>query len=175
MKFIYFLLLITPLFAISQKEQSVKSKLETFGEKSGTLIQKTYIDVGKVNSLVVQILTIENLTDNTKISGLVFEASVYSSLGSDTKRCFLDADEVEGLIKSLTYFKDKIFPTSPANYTETGFTSRTGFEATAFQDNKKKWSIALKLEKYDSRSSVYFKDGDLNELIAVIEKAKSQL
>lgn len=177
MKRIYFLFLLLPLFAASQQpaKEVTKSKLEAFSERSGTLIQKTFIDIGKVNGLQVQIQVIENMTDHSKLSGLRLEAVTYSSLGADTKIAFIDPDEIEGLLTSLKYFKDKLFATSPENYTETSFTSRTGLNATAFQDNKKKWSVALKLEKYDSRSTVYLKEDSITELIALIEKAKTQM
>ncbi len=174
MKPILLAILLIPFITLAQVKEDAreKSKLETFSEKSGKIIQKTFIDIGKVKELKVEVLVFEDLTDNSKISGLRLEAGVYSTLGSSTKTAFLDKDEIDGLLKSLSYFKEKVFPSSPENYTEVTFSSRSGFSAGVFQDNKKKWSLVLKLEKYDSRSSVYLKDTDIDDLIRLIEKAK---
>jgi hypothetical protein len=127
-----------------------------------------------VKDMKIQVLSIEDVTNETKINGIVFEANVYSSLSSDTKNALLDKDEIDGLLQTLNYFKDKVIGTSPSDYTEVIFSSRSGFSASIFQ-YQKDWSIAFKLERYGSNSSVYFKSKDLPELINLVGQAKARL
>lgn len=177
MKLFTTLFLIIPLFALSQatkQTEADKSKLEKFEDRSGSIIKKLFLDIGKVAGLKVQVLTIEDLTSNAKESGLRMETTPYSSLGSDTKIAYLDKDEVAGLLQTLTYFKDKVFGTTPETYTEVTYTSRSGFSASIFRDGKD-WTVVLRLEKYDSRSKVYLKEKELPEIISLVEQAKAKL
>ena len=163
---------------MTQAQQAInkeKSNTELFNEKSGKLIQREFINVGVLKKMRIMIFALKDLIDNSSSSALRLEYDSYSSLGSDTKIAILDKDEVDGLIKSLRIIQEKIFPTSPENYTEVTFKSRGGFEAGCFQDAKKKWSVYLKLERFDGKSTVYMESSDMTELISLIEQVKLKL
>ena len=165
-----------PSFAQDAKtvKNVMTSNAEKFSEKSGTLIQKEFADLGDVKKCKVQIATFTDLISNQKTSAVRFEYETANSYGSSTKLALLDVDEIDGLIKSFKIIQDKIFPTTPINYSEVSFTSRSGFEAGAYV-GKSGWSAFLKLEKYDSKSFVFIEKEDLPKLISILEQAKSKL
>ena len=104
-------------------------------------------------------------------SAVRFEYEVASSYSSDTKIAVIDADELEGLLKSIKIMMDSVVNTFPQIYTEVSFKSRGGFEAGCFY-SKEKWSTYLKLEKYDSKSYVWLSKDDLVALNSILNKAK---
>ena len=154
-----------------EKEQS---KLEQFSAKSGGLFERRFEPVGTVKGVKVEILSIADLISGLKIMGLRFEYYAYASYGGDTKTAFLDADEVDGLIKSITMLQSTVFPSTRDVYTEVTYTSRGGFSAGAYYANKQ-WTAFVKLEKYDSRSQVTMKPEDFGELLTFLQQAKAKL
>ncbi|HKP36410.1 MAG TPA: hypothetical protein VJT71_06095 [Pyrinomonadaceae bacterium] len=166
--------LATVGFSQAQAPNREQSNIEKFSAKSGTLIQKQFVELGKIKTVTVELLVITDLVTNARVAGVRMEYEAYSSIGSDTKIAFLDADEVDGLIKSISLLKSKVLNTTPDNYTEVVFGSRGGFEAGAYFANGK-WSTFLKLERYDSRSSVSMKPEDFDHLLELLQQAKQKL
>lgn len=158
---------------VKPTENSEKSKLEAFTLKTGSLIKKEFITIGTAGKVEVTVLKIEDLVANSKISGLKLESSFYKSYGTSTKSCFLDSDEIDGLVKSGNLLLSTL--SQPVEtYTEYVFTSRDGFQAGAYQ-SKKEWKYFLKLEKYDSDANVWLEKEDFKKLIDLISQAKEKL
>jgi len=154
------------------QEKELKSKTEEFSAKSGTLIQKEFIDIGTIKGCQLQIINLIDLIAGDKTSGVRFEyRSAYSS---DTKSAFLDADELDGLIKSIKIIQERILPTAPLNYTEVSYKSRSGFQAGCFQ-GKKEWSAYLKLESFDNNSYVFLNRDDLDKVLSFLSIIKEKL
>lgn len=177
-KTIFTLALIVFSFATFAQQPKVKeqetSNAEKFSERSGSLIQKEFIDIGDIKKCELKVLHYTDLNSNQKTSALKFEYEYKSSYSSDTKAAVLDADEIDGLVKSIKIIQDKIFPSTPANYTEVSFRSRSGFEAGCYS-KKDSWSAYMKLEKFDSNSYVFMDKEDLSKLLTLLEQAKSKL
>jgi hypothetical protein len=171
---LWVVVLATVGFSQAQPATREQSNIEKFSSKSGTLIQKQFIPLGKLRTVSVELLVITDLVTNAKVAGVRMEYEAYSSLGSDTKIAFLDADEVDGLVKSINLLKSKVLNTTPDSYTEVVFGSRGGFEAGAYFANGK-WTTFLKLEKYDSHSSVSMKPEDFDQLLDLLQQAKQRL
>jgi len=178
MKKLLFVLISILMFSVSYGQTDTKEKelsnAEKFSLKAGTLIQKEFIDVGTINKLKVQVIHYTDLVSNETVSSVRFEYEVASSYSTDTKIASLDADEIDGLIKSIKMMQEKIFAMTPANYTEVTYRSRGGFEAGCYWSNGD-WATYLKLEKYDSKSYVFLKKDDFPALLALLEKAKTML
>jgi hypothetical protein len=183
MKIYIFTLSVILAFAISVFGQVVakptpekeQSKIEAFSARSGSLMQRQFIKLGDLQGGVnIQIYRLTDLLSKTTISGVRFEYEVKSSYSTDTKIAVLDADEVDGLIKSIEALQTTIFPTTPDTYTEITYRSRGGFEAGAYFADAK-WKTYLKLEKYDSKSIVFMRIEDLTELLAILKQAKVKL
>lgn len=155
------------------KEQET-SNAEKFSERAGFLIQKEFIEVGVLKKCELKVIHYTDLMSTQKTSALKFEYEHKSSYTSDTKAAVLDADEIDGLIKSIKLIQEKIYPSNPPNYTEVSFKSRSGFEAGCFS-SKNNWSAYMKLEKFDSNSFVFMDKEDLIKLLSLLEQAKSLL
>jgi len=166
------MLIITFVFIYAKgqtvaKIETQKSNAEKFSETSGTLIQKEVIDIGSINSTLIQVEIFTDLITGKKASAVRFEKG--------DKIGVIDDDELDGLIKSLKIISAKILPTTVTNYTEVNFVSRSGFSAGCFW-SKNKWSSYLKTEKYDDESYEYLdKTEDFDNLLLLLEQAKTKM
>ena len=174
-KFIFIVVLsIVGLSAIAQQpkqNEQETSNAEKFSERSGSLIQKEFIEVGQLKKCELKVIHYTDLISTQNTSALKFEYEYKSSYTADTKAAVLDADEIDGLIKSIKLIQEKIYPSTPLNYTEVSFRSRSGFEAGCFS-SKNSWSAYIKLEKFDSNSYVFIDKEDLIKLLTLLEQAK---
>lgn len=172
-------LFFVPLISFSQttekKNDQTKSKLEVFSLKTGSLIKKEFIDIGEVKKVEIKNLIITDLLTKTEVKGIKMETSVYKSYGSTTKSCFLDADEIDGFIKSGKLLLQELATSKTDNYTEYQFTSRDGFQSGAYISDKKEWKYFLKLDEYDSDSYVWLSKDDFEKMMNAIESAKAKL
>jgi hypothetical protein len=171
--FVLLLLGAGTLHAQTQPRERELSNIEKFSAKSGTLIEKRFMDVGSVKSVKIRVLILTDLILNTRISGVRIEYEYSGRLGSDTKIAFLDPDEVVGLVKSIDVLKSKVFISAPDSYTEVQFNSRGGFEAGCYF-GKGKWSTYLKLERFDSDSFVFLTPEDFDVLRDLLQQAKAK-
>ena len=178
MKKLLFVLISILMFSVSYGQTDTKEKelsnAEKFSSKAGTLIQKQFIDVGTINKAEVKVIHYTDLISNETVSSVRFEYEVASSYSTDPKIASLDADEIDGLIKSIRMMQEKVFAMTPTNYTEVTYRSRGGFEAGCYW-SKGDWATYLKLEKYDGKSYVFLKKDDFLVLLALLEKAKTML
>lgn len=163
--------------AYSQEKKEVQTTLaEQFSSQAGILIEKQFIDIGKVKGISVQVMKVKDLNDGSSKSALRFEYEYKSSYSTDTKIATLDLDEIDGLLKSMNSLITNVFPSTREVYTEVTFISRTGFKAGAYYDNeRKRWTPYFKLEKFDSNSSVYVSNEDFSNLLKLIEEAKAKM
>ncbi len=170
--------LIITGFAISAQQPKVKEQAtcnaEKFSERSGSLIQKEFFEIGEIKKCELKVIHYKDLISIQKTSALKFEYEYKSSYSSDTKTALLDADEIDGLIKSIKIIQESIFPSTPSNYTEVSFRSRSGFEAGCYS-KKDSWSAYMKLESFDSNSFVFMDKEDLIKLLIILEQAKAKL
>jgi hypothetical protein len=137
------------------------------------MIKKVNKEIGKVGSTTVKTAVITNLLTSDKSKGIRIEKPSTKQYGSDAI-AFIDEDEIDGLLKSIQLIKEEIAPVVPSDYTEVSFKSRSGFEAGCFV-SKEKWSYYLKIDKYNSDSYHFLKDGDLDKFESLIKEAKSKL
>ncbi len=159
---------------IAKAKDQELSNAGKFSDRSGSLIQREFIDIGTLKKCDIQIAIFTDLISGQKSTAVRFEYQYKSSYSSDTKVALLDGDEIEGLIKSIKIIQEKIFPTTATNYTEVNFKSRSGFVAGCFSD-KKSWTTFMKLDKYDGNSYVFMEKEDLGKLLDLMQQAKSKL
>ncbi len=159
----------------SQQEKAAElSNAEKFSERSGSLIQKVFIELGALKKCELKVVNYTDLISNTKTAALKFEYAITSTYGSDTKVAVLDADEIDGLMKSIKIMQEKVMVSIPELYTEVSFRARGGFEAGCFV-SKGTWSTYLKLEKFDGKSYVFLEKEDLTALYTLLEQAKTKM
>jgi hypothetical protein len=160
--------------AIGQTIAKELTQAEQFSTQSGVLIEKQFIKVGFVKGVEVSIIKFKDLNSGTSKKALRFEYEYKSQYSSDTKIASLDADEIDGLVKTIKNFQATVFTETRSFYTEVTYRSRTGFEAGAYyQVEKKKWTAYIKLEKYDKNAMVYLSVEDFQVLGSLIEQAQT--
>ncbi|MFZ4740694.1 MAG: hypothetical protein ACOYLE_05980 [Bacteroidales bacterium] len=176
MKKIFFALILGILFFTceAQTKDDLQSKAELFSEKTGTLIQKEFIDIATLKKCKIQVVRFTDLITNAEQSALKFEYELASSTSTEVKNTFLDADELDGLMKSIKIIQEKINSKKPTNYTEISFRSRGGFETGCIQ-NEGVWTIYLILQKFDGERYVWITIADLPILYSFLEQAKDKL
>lgn len=156
---------------VGEKEQS---KIEQFSSRSGSIIEKQFVRVGSNKGVDVEIYRVTDLVTKSTLSGVRLSYTAVSSYSSDEKTAALDADEVDGLIKTIELLKSNVFTSARDSYTEIVFASRGGFSAGAFYSSGK-WRAFMKLEKYDSRSSVFMEPQDFEKFLELFQQAKDKL
>jgi hypothetical protein len=158
----------------SQAKEQEESKAEKFSAKAGTLMQKEFLEIGKIKKCEIKVVHYTDLVSSENTSALKFEFEYVSNYSSDTKSAVLDVDEIDGLIKSIKLIQEKTFPSTPTNYTEVSFKSRGGFEAGCYW-SKGEWKTYLKLEKFDGNSYVWLTKDDFPTLLTMLEQAKLKM
>jgi hypothetical protein len=171
---IVILFLLVASITHGQTIEKLKSNAEIFSTKSGTLIKKEFVDIGKVKDAKVSVIHYTDMIDDKKVSSVNFKYEHTSKYSKSTKSASLDADEIEGLIKSIKLIQEKIFSTTPDKYTEVSFFSRSGFSAGCYWSSDK-WKTYIRLEKFDSDSYVFLQKEDFKNLLELLEKAKTKL
>jgi hypothetical protein len=168
------LFLTTIAMTFGQSKEQELSNADKFSAKAGTLIQKEFLDVGTIKRAKIIVIHCKDLISNETVSAVRFEYEVASSYSTDTKIASLDSDEIDGLIKSIKLMQEKVFVSTPTNYTEVTYKSRGGFEAGGYC-SKGDWVTYLKLERFDSKSYLFLKKDDFPTLLSLLEKAKTML
>lgn len=164
------------VIVICQTKEKELTQAEQFSKRSGTLIERQFISIGKIKEVEVKVLKIKDLNSEVDDSALRIEYEYRGSSITDTKIAHLDEDEMEGLVKSIKNLQTSVFGSKRESYTEVSFTSRTGFQAGAyFETLKNKWVAFVQVEKYDSKSIVYLTPEDFIIFLTLIENAKSQM
>ncbi|NER14542.1 hypothetical protein GWK08_13895 [Leptobacterium flavescens] len=169
-----YLLTINIILGQNESKQNDLSKAELFSSKSGTLIKKVSIDIGKVEGIELKIIQFTDMISGESLSALRFEKRTINKYSSGTKVASLDIDELDGLIKSIIIIRDNVFGSVPKNYTEINFKSRSGFQAGCFF-SRNEWGTFLQIKKHDNKSFVLLKRDDFYKLLELLEIAKKQL
>lgn len=151
------------------------TKSEKFSQRSGTLLQKDFIDLSSIGGTEIKILKIKDLNNNESNSSVRFEKQGYGSY-SDTYINSIDKDEVDGLIISIKNLLDNVLKTTPTTYTEVTYSSRGGFSlGSYFEVKKSRWTSFLKIKKHSSKSMGTLSETDLQNLLSLLEQAKSKM
>lgn len=159
---------------VNAKHDEPTSNVEKFSNRSGTLMKKDFIEIGTLKKCEIKVNYFTDLISGQKQSAVRFEYEYKSSYTSDTKIALLDADEIDGLMQSIKIMQDKVFASTPSNYTEVEFKSRSGFAAGCYSKNNT-WSCYLKLERFDGNSYVWLDNQDMTVLLDLLQQAKTKL
>ncbi len=176
MRKVFIALLIVPLFCFSQQDKP-KSKIEELNSKSGILIKREFIEAGEIigsysAKIKIRVVKITDLKTNIVTTGLKFDIAEKST------SVFLDKDEIDGLLISMSKIKETVATPAPTNYTEFSFLSKSGLNASLFT-SKETWRFAIDIDKYGRDGYVFFESSKSSEaidnFINVINEAKKSL
>jgi hypothetical protein len=149
------------------------TNLEDFSSRSGTLIQREFTRVGEFSSpFRVDVVKVTDLMDKRSVQGVRISANV--GAGSTRDSAFIDADEIDSLIRSIALMKSSAFSTTPDNFTDLAYRTRGGLALGALYANKR-WNIYLRLDRFDPKSSVNIDQNDLETLRDLLTQAKERI
>lgn len=151
-----------------------QSQAEEFSLRTGTLIKKAFVPVGRMKGVEMEVLVFTDLISGKSQKALRMKYEHRGKYSTSTKSAVLDADEVESLLKSISILQEKVFTSTELNYTEVTFKARGGFEAGAFL-SKGNWSTYLKLERFDKDSYVFLKQEDFETLKGMLKTALTKM
>jgi hypothetical protein len=156
------------------QELREKSNLEKFSTRSGALLEKQFIYLGRLPGVDVKVLQITDLLTKASISGVRIEQFVSRSHGSGTNIAFLDQDEVDVAIRAIKHIQQNVMTSQRSSYTEVGYSSRGGFQIGCYYSGGT-WQPYVQVDRYDRDSMFLFSIRDLSDLLAFLEGAKLKL
>ena len=179
MKKLFFLLVLLCSVAVSNAQEKETEKSQSnavlFEQSIGSLIRKDFYNLPKVRGVENQVLILTDILTGKKIGCLRIETKPFSA-SNETYVGRLDFDELDAAIKSLSYIKETILPTTPDVYSEIVFKSKDGVQlGTYFNEKTKKWVVVIYTKSYTSRSAKYFDETELSEMIEIMKTAKSKI
>ena len=179
MKKLFILLVLLCSVAVSNAQEKETEKSQSnavlFEQSIGSLIRKDFYNLPKVRGVENQVLILTDILTGKKIGCLRIETKPFSS-SNETYVGRLDFDELDAAIKSLSYIKETILPTTPDVYSEIVFKSKDGVQlGTYFNEKTKKWVVFIYTKSYTSRSATYCDETELSEMIEIMKTAKNKI
>jgi hypothetical protein len=167
------LALVAPAVGISQDKTEPLSEAEKVSGKSGTLVEKQFVSVGKVKGVGVEIYIVKNLSDKTEVKGMRFSYTEPKQYATE-KSAILDRDEIDGLIASLKTLQG-LFLEKRDEYTEVTYSSRTSLKAGAYYAAKDgKWQGFVEVGRIGS-ATAFLSAEDMGKLLDLVEMAKGKM
>lgn len=159
MKKLFILLVLLCSVAVSnaqEKETENRSKTTLFEQSIGSLIRNESYALPKVGSVEMNVQILTDIFTGTKIGCLRMETKFHYDDGVDQFFAgYIDFEELDAAIKSLSYIKETILHTTPDVYTEFSFKSKDGVQlGTYFNEKTQKWVVFIGATPYTSESKV---------------------
>lgn len=178
MKKLFILLVLLCSVAVSnaQNEKS-QSKAARFESSIGSLIRRDYYALPKVGGAEMKVMILTDIFTGTKIGCLRMKTKYqpYSNLEGETFVGYLDFEELDAAIKSLSYIKETILPTTPDVYTDFMFNTKDGGQLfTDFDAKTKKWEFTI-YPTASFRSAATCDVTQLSKMIEIMKTAKSKI
>ena len=179
MKKLFFLLVLLCSVAVSNAQEKETEKSQSnavlFEQSIGSLIRKDFYNLPKVRGVENQVLILTDILTGKKIGCLRIETKPFSS-SNETYVGRLDFDELDAAIKSLSYIKETVLPTTPDVYSEIVFQSKDDVKlGTYFNEKTKKWVVFIYTKSYTSRSATFCDETELSEMIEIMKTAKDKI
>lgn len=177
--FVAIYLLMGYSIVYSQENQKDLSNADRFFLKTGVILEKKFIDIGKLANIDFQILIIKDIHNKNEIRSLRLHYIGYTGVIPDNAITTLDIDELDDLINLVKLIRDKISSLNPENYIEYIYRSRSGFTAGCYYSKQKRnlseWVTFLKMTEIDKQSTVFIYPEDLEKLINILTLAKEKI
>ena len=149
------------------------SNADMLSTAPGVVIQKVYINIGKIRNLSILTEHITDLTHGKKLSALDLEYA-YNGANSATFAVLLDPGEVDSLVAFLQNLQQNISKAgAPAYYTEYSFITKSGFEAGCYWDNA--WKIYVKINYKNGNSDFELNKDEFMAFISFVKQARTKM
>ena len=157
----------SPISQSGNNEVDPYSNAEKFADSAGRLVRKEYIGFGHILTYNIQVIHLTDLVNGTRRNALRF-------INTQNQEAYLDEDEVAALSISMYTISEKVLSTTPANYTEVKYRSRSGFEAGCFYD-KGAWQTYLRMKRHDDATMIVMKKSDFAVFLQILDNVKAKI
>ena len=176
MKKIVLIFCLTSIILMSEGNAQMATGDTPLWLKSGTLLQKELIEVGKVKNLYLSVVMFKDVNTEARDTVLqilnreINDGKIYEYYH------LLKYDEINQLVNAMQTVQDKILKTQVKNKTEYYFKSKTGllFQCI-WEENDRKWTLYMELDNEEHKSYVTLDKDDLKTLIIKINEAKRKI
>ena len=162
----------------SVEQKQLKTKLEAFQAKAGTVLVKSYSNIGAIvgtpSGLVgVEAMELQDRSNGSRALGLVIDVKPGGEY-TQSSRSFIDSDEIDSLLKGIDYISNVTGPTAPLKNFEAHYKTRGDFSIITF--NRSDGTIAASVaDGLLSSNQVFLTIQDLSKLRQSIVTAKQTL
>lgn len=181
MKKLFILLVLLCSVAVSnaQEKETEKpqSKATLFEQSIGSLIRRDVYNLPKVGGAEIDVMILTDILTGTKIGCLRMVTKYHWPYSDDISTFvgYLDFEELDAAIKSLSYIKETILPTTPDVDTRFTFNFKDGGQLRIdFNEKTKKWVISIYTQK-DIKSKTECDETQLSKMIENMKTAKSKI
>lgn len=151
------------------------TRLEEFLDQRSRLIQKEFINIGKVRDVTVEVLGLTDLSTNQFEIGIRLSWVNVIGYTPYFYAVFLDTEEIVDVQTAIGRMIEVAKGPIPANDTELIFASKSDLQITLYQSGasgSKKWMVSVKDMDRPSTSSNTIKGEDLSKLLSLLSTAK---
>ena len=147
---------------------------EAFADRKGTILEKRFDEIGKVNQLNIQLEFISDLSNSEKMVCLRFDIQLPNN--STGPSALLDSAEVNGLIKFLKYITDNVTKTAPANpNTEISTTDKYNLQIGCYWEKSNGWIVYIRTDADNPSTETDIPQASIPSLLKTLTLGVSEM
>lgn len=158
----------------AQQRAAPATKIEAFSAKTGVVLIKGFLTVGRVRGQGIVSVDAREFRDasspKTGVYGVAIEVKESGRLERET-RSFIDQDEIDSLVSGIEYISKISKSVTVMKDFEAEYRTKGDFSITVFSDSSGGLSLAVASGRI-GKTSAFLKLGDLDQLKALILEAK---
>ncbi|WP_147018369.1 hypothetical protein [Methylorubrum extorquens] len=155
-----------------------KTKIEAFTGTTGTVMIKGYTNVGSLSGsagVEVQAMTFRNPNGNETHTGLAINVKEAGNSYGDSKRSFVDYDEIAGLLDGIKYVAKSQKGVTPLDFFESSYSTKDNLQVVVWNSRAGDVSANISAGSTYSRASAFVSLAQLEEFARLVEAGKKLL
>lgn len=155
-------------FGQTDTDSKSESKTVAFRDRSGSLMKEQVYNIGKFNRISYDAIIYTDLNENEVMGSLRVTTS-------DTRYLYygyLDSDEIDAALKTLSYIQDNVLGSTPDTETKIEYNSRDKVRIGVSAGVSGNWTVYVYAHSYDKDTKMTFNSDDLPKMIEAIKKAQ---
>jgi len=164
------------LAQVEQKPKEPSTKLESVLITRGSLLIKEFISLGDLGNASFDTVIIRDANNSSiRTAGIKAEVTDLSRSIRDSNTSFLDQDEIESLVNSISFMVELANKWKAENkrYTEVVFSTKGEFSAGFYQDGNKQ--TAFISCGSIGKTTKFLKVEDLNKVKSMLERGLTEI
>jgi hypothetical protein len=176
--FCLFLVAGMPLIGQTAKDTQTKTKIEAFEAKTGAVVIQGFTKTGMVKDrfgggVEVEAVELMDATSGLRVSGVKINVKAAGALETQNSS-FVDADEIESLIKGIDYISKLDASVTKMNSFQADYRTKGDLDISTFSSADGKISSAVTSGTI-GQARVFLTQGGLAELRSLVVEANTQL